>query len=278
VSEARLPPGSEIRFRDASVWRQYRVQILVTFALLLVQTASIVSLLIERRRRRSEAATNELNGRLINAQEEDRARLARELHDDVTQRLALLAIEAGREERGLPAAAGSNGKRPLRDDLVKLSEEVHALSYRLHPSILEDLGLVEALKSACETFSRRELVGVAVMAPGISEKLPRDLSLSLFRVAQEALRNVGRHASAERVEVTLEHRDGGLQLAVRDGAGFDPAHRNGRPSLGHAGMRQRVRLVGGRLDIDSAPSHGTTVLAWVPLREERSEPRARVAR
>jgi signal transduction histidine kinase len=279
VSEARLPPGSEIRFRDASVWRQYRVQILVTFALLLVQTASIVSLLIERRRRRSEAATNELNGRLINAQEEDRARLARELHDDVTQRLALLAIEAGREERGLPAAAGSNGKRPLRDDLVKLSEDVHALSYRLHPSILEDLGLVEALKSACETFSRRELVGVAVMAPGISEKLPRDLSLSLFRVAQEALRNVGRHASAERVEVTLEHRDGGLRLVVRDdGAGFDPAHHNGRPSLGYAGMRQRVDLVGGRLDIDSAPSHGTTVLAWVPLREERSEPRARVAR
>jgi hypothetical protein len=113
----------------------------------------------------------------------------------------LLAIEAGREERGLPAAAGSKAKRALRENLVKLSREVHALSYRLHPSILEELGLLEALKSEWETFSRRELVRVAVVAPGISEKLPHDVSLGLFRVAQEALRNVGRHARANRVEV-----------------------------------------------------------------------------
>jgi signal transduction histidine kinase len=279
VSEARLPPGSEIRFRSPSAWEQYRVQILAILAVLLLQAASIASLLLERRRRhRSEAAAHELSARLINAQEEERARLARELHDDVTQRLALLAIEAGREEHGLPAAAGSNAKRALREDLVKLSEDVHALSYRLHPSILEDLGLAEALKAECETFAQHETARVAVKAAEILDALPGDVSLSLFRVAQEALRNVSRHARANRVEVTLERLDGGLQLAVRDdGAGFDPVDHNGRPSLGHASMRQRIRLVGGKLDVDSAPGHGTTVLAWVPLRESRSEARARPA-
>jgi signal transduction histidine kinase len=151
ISETRLPAGSEIFFRDPTAWEQYRVQILGTVAIVLGQSALIGWLLYEhRRRRRSEAAAHDLSGRLINAHEEERARLARELHDDVTQRLAMLAIDAGRKERVLSGSAADTVMREMREGLVRLSEDVHALSYRLHPSILEDLGLIEALKAECE--------------------------------------------------------------------------------------------------------------------------------
>jgi signal transduction histidine kinase len=154
ISERRLMPGSEIHFRDPTVWEEYRVPILVTCTVLLLQAALITWLLYEyRRRRRSERAAHQLSGRLIKAQEEECARLARELHDDVTQRWALLAIEAGRGEHQSASLAEVAAHRSMRERLVQLSEDVHALSYRLHPSILEDLGLVEALKSECENFS-----------------------------------------------------------------------------------------------------------------------------
>jgi signal transduction histidine kinase len=270
VSESRLPPGSEIRFRTPSAWEQYRVLVLAAAAVLLVQAALISWLLYEqRRRRRSESAAHELSGRLINAQEEERSRLARELHDDVTQRLALLAIEAGREERNPSSPGVGTAMRTMREGLVRLSEDVHALSYRLHPSILEDLGLIEALRSECERFSRMCSTRLEVDAAEIAEKLPRDTALCLFRITQEGLRNIARHAGASRAQVSLRRRNGGLQLAVKDdGAGFDPARHRARMSLGHAGMRQRAFLLGGKLDIDSSPGHGTTIRAWVPLREE----------
>jgi signal transduction histidine kinase len=279
ISENRLPPGSEVRFRNPSPWQQYRVQIVLVCAALLVQTGLISWLLYEHRsRRRSEAAALELSGRLIHAQEEERSRLARELHDDVTQRLALLAIDAGREERRLSGPAGGTAMRTMREGLVRLSEDVHALSYRLHPSILEDLGLTEALKSECERFSRTSPVRLEVNAEDFSASPPRDVALGLFRIAQESLRNIARHAGASRAEVSLRCLDGGLQLVVRDdGAGFDPARHRDRMSLGHAGMRQRAVLLGGRVDIDSGPGLGTTIRAWVPLKEERSEPSARAA-
>jgi signal transduction histidine kinase len=279
ISESRLPPGSEIHFRNPTVWEQYRVQVLVVCATFLVHAALLSWLLYEHRyRRRSEAAAHDLSGRLISAQEDERARLARELHDDVTQRLALLAIDAGREERKLSGPAGGTAMRTMREGLVRLSEDVHALSYRLHPSILEDLGLIEALKSECEQFARTSPVRLAVHAQEISERVPHEAALCLFRIAQEALRNIARHSGASRAEVSLRRLDGGLQLAVRDdGVGFDPARHRDRMRLGHAGMRQRAVLLGGRVDIDSSPGNGTVIRAWVPLKEERSEPSARAA-
>jgi signal transduction histidine kinase len=149
---------------------------------------------------------------------------------------------------------------------VKLSEDVHALSYRLHPSVIDDLGLVEALKAECDRVARAGSVSVDVDAREIPPKLPQDTALCLFRIAQEALRNVVRHAGASAVEVSIAPMDGGLQLAVSDnGAGFDSARDAGRHSLGHASMRERVHLLGGEVDIESTPGHGTTVIAWVPL-------------
>jgi signal transduction histidine kinase len=266
ISESSLPPGSEIRFRDLTTWDQYRQSILATAAVLLLQTALISWLLYERgKRQHLEAEGRKLSGRLIHAHEEERARLARELHDDVTQRLAALAIDAGRGERYSGPAGGA--MRSMREGLVRLSEDVHALSYRLHPSILADLGLIEALKAECERFSQCP-VRLEANTRDIPEALPQDVGLCLFRIAQEALRNVARHAGARQTEVCLRRLDGGLELTVKDdGAGFDPRQRRAEMSLGHAGMRQRVALLGGNIDIESSPGQGTTILAWVPLTE-----------
>jgi signal transduction histidine kinase len=286
VSEARLPPGSEVRFRDQSIWEQYRRYIVLAAVLCILQAFLIVVLLAYGRRlrranaerRRAEEAAHEFSGRLIHVQEEERSRLARELHDDVTQRLASLAIDAGREERSLSNAAAGGAMRTMREGLVRLSEDVHALSYRLHPSIVEDLGLVEALKSECERFSRSCPIRLEANAEDLPERPPRDVALCLFRIAQEGLRNIARHAKASRAEICLNRLDGGLQLAVRDnGIGFDAAHPRTRLSLGHAGMRQRVFFLGGKIDIGSWPDHGTMIVAWVPLQGDRSESSARAA-
>jgi PAS domain S-box-containing protein len=221
--------------------------------------------------KRSEEALRDLSGRLISAYEEERARLARELHDDVTQRLARLAIDAGRVERGANEVSPAETMRSVRDGLVSLSEDVHALSYRLHPAVLEDLGLVEALKAECERFSRQEAVSTDVTLKELPAVLPPGAALCLFRVTQEALRNVARHARARTVKVSVRTLDGGLQLAVRDdGAGYDPGLQRERPSLGLASMRERVRLLAGELDIESAPGQGTTILVWVPLKKGQS--------
>jgi signal transduction histidine kinase len=278
ISESRLPSGSEIHFRNPTAWEQHRVQVLAVCVVLLMQGALISWLLYEyQRRRRSEAAAYALSGRLIHAQEDERSRLARELHDDVTQRLALLAIDAGREERNV-ANPGVGAMRAMREGLVRLSQDVHALSYRLHPSILEDLGLIEALKSECERFSQTCSTRLEVNTEEITEKLPHDVALCFFRIAQEGLRNIARHANASRADVRLRRVHGGLQLSVMDdGAGFDLAEHRVRMSLGHASMRQRILLLDGKLDIDSSPGHGTTIRAWVPLKEEHGEPSARVA-
>ncbi len=282
ISESSLPPGSVIHFRTPTTWDRYKWHIVAASTFVVLQAALIGVLLINRhrlrrehtKRRRAEEEAQELNGRLINAQEEERSRLARELHDDFTQRLALLAIDAGREEQKV--SGSTETIRSIREGLVRLSEDVHALSYRLHPAILDDLGLIEALKSECEHFEQTCAAKVETSMQGVPERLPHDVALCLFRVAQEALRNVARHAEATGVEVRLRLLDGGLQLIVSDnGRGFDPAHDHARASLGHASMRQRTHFLGGNVDIRNRPGLGTEVMAWVPLQEEHGETPAR---
>ena len=264
IPESRLPAGAEVRFRPPSLWEQHRVLILAGTAIVLVQAALIATLVLQHaRRRRAEADAVDLSGRLLTAHEDERRHLARELHDDLTQRLARLAIDAGRLEQG---DGGDRGVvTTMRSDLVQLSEDVHALSYRLHPSVLDDLGLAEALRAECDRVARRGALRVEVDASGVPKALPVDASLCLFRVAQEALSNAARHAGASAVTVLLSPSGRGLRLAVSDnGSGFDPARSRDRPSLGLASMRERVRLVHGQLDIESTPGRGTTVVAWVP--------------
>jgi PAS domain S-box-containing protein len=210
----------------------------------------------------SHREVQQLAGNLLTAHEDERRHLARELHDDLTQRLARLAIDAGRMES---AANAPRGVRRLREDLVRLSEDVHSLSYRLHPSVLDDLGLVEALKAECDRVSRHGELRVDVEASAVPAALPAEASLCLFRVAQEALNNAARHAHASAVTVLLSSRSSGLELAVSDnGSGFDPERSLDHASLGLSSMRERVRLLQGEFGIESAPGRGTTVVAWVP--------------
>ena len=263
IPEWRLPPGAEVRFRPPSLWEEHRLLIVTGTAIVLFQAVLISALLWQRAsRRRAEDESVNLTGRLLTAHEDERRHLARELHDDLTQRLARLAIDAGRMELS-PAAP--EGMRPLREDLVRLADDVHALSYQLHPSVLDDLGLVEALKAECDRVARHGALRVEVEARDVPEALPHEASLCLFRVAQEALSNAARHARASAVTVLLSRNGKGLQLAVSDnGSGFDARGPRDHASLGFASMRERVRVARGELDIESTPGRGTTVVAWVP--------------
>jgi signal transduction histidine kinase len=270
VSEASLPAGSVVLFREPTFWErnwQWSTALALVF---LLEAGLILGLLVNRAKlRAAEAQIRDFSRRLMRVQEDGRARLARELHDDVTQRLARLAIDVGMVESGVSSVSSADLMRTLREELVGLSEDVHSLAYRLHPSVLEDLGLGEALKAEAERLSRQKSVSTEVTLGDVPAVIPRDLALGLFRIAQEALRNVGRHASANSVEVSLSGVDGGLQLAVRDdGSGFAPDAPGGPAGLGLTSMRERVLLLEGRFEVKSAPGRGTTVSAWVPLREE----------
>jgi signal transduction histidine kinase len=261
IPESQLPPGAEVRFRPPSLWEQHRVSILAGAAIVVLQAILITALLLQRaRRRNAEKQAAGLSGQLLTAHEDERRRLARELHDDLTQRLARLSVDAFHVERNAGAGAAQ-----MRRDLVRLSEDVHAISYRLHPAVLDDLGLVEALRAECDRVAQHGELRVEVNAGDVPDTMPNEASLCLFRVAQEALNNAVRHGRANAITVLLAPRDSGLQLAVSDnGSGFDPEGSRKRASLGLASMRERVRLLHGQLDIESTPGRGTTVVAWVP--------------
>jgi signal transduction histidine kinase len=160
IRESRLPP-SAVLFRPPSLWKEYRGPVAMGLGILALQTALIGGLLLERSRRRlAEDEARRLARRLLTAQEDERRRLARELHDDLSQRIARLSIDAAQVERSLPASAEKDSTRTMRQELARLGDDVHALSYQLHPSVLDDLGLNEALKVECEQFSRRESIPV----------------------------------------------------------------------------------------------------------------------
>jgi len=220
--------------------------------------------------KRAEEELSNLSRRLIQAQEAERALLARELHDDVTQRMAVLAIDVGRAEAAARGGAQAETLGTVRESLVRLSEDIHSLAYRLHPSVLEELGLVEALRTECERKGRRGGIDVTLDLDPVPAAIGKDAALCLYRVAQEALNNVARHARAHAATVVLRQMDGGLLLAIRDdGVGFDPGEPRGRGSLGLVSMHERLRLVNGTLDVESAPGKGTVIVAWVP---ERGDP------
>jgi PAS domain S-box-containing protein len=223
------------------------------------------------KRKRVELARTELVRRLVHAQEKEHRRIARELHDDLTQRLAVLAIDAGMLERlpNCPPDFGAKA-RDMREQLVSLSESVHTLSRQLHPSILDDLGLVDALRSECLSLGQRDGITVEYRVKGIPPDLPRDIALCVYRVAQEGLRNVARHAQTLGASVRLIANERRLVLCVRDrGIGFEvTAH--GKTGVGLESMRERARLIHARVKVRSRRGEGTRIILSVPLR--RSQP------
>jgi PAS domain S-box-containing protein len=218
------------------------------------------------KRKRVQKARGELLRRLVRAQEEEHRRIARELHDDLTQRLAVLAIDAGTLEQ-LPDSPPEIGARArgMREQLVALSEEVHTLSRQLHPSIVDDLGLVDALRSECMSLHQRDGITIRYDTQEVPTDLPRDVALCVYRVAQEALRNVVRHARCPQATVRLVANERELLLCVQDrGVGFEVAGR-GKAGIGLESMRERVRLIQGRLTVRSRRGAGTKVTVRVQL-------------
>ncbi len=221
--------------------------------------------------RTSREELRALAARLLTAAEEERKSLSRELHDDLNQRLAILAIDletlAARLSPAHPLCAELE---MLKNRLAELSEDVRRMAYQLRPSILDDLGLVPALRSYCEQFKSRERVSVAFTHARLPERIPPDIALCLYRVAQEALRNVAKHAATRRAAVTLTGTGEAVVLAVRDwGAGFEPDGAK-RKGLGIIGMEERVRLAGGAFELRSRPGHGAEIEVTIPLvAEER---------
>ncbi len=209
-----------------------------------------------------------LAGRLILHQEKELSRLARELHDDLTQQLAVTAIEAGsiaQECKDLPEPVLQRIVR-IKEQLIKISKDVHNMSRDLHPSILNDLGLERAVKSECSNFSSRTGIAVIFTPKNIFGNIPKDKALALYRIVQEGLSNILKHAETKNAYVFLEGSDHGLILTVRDtGVGFDQKEVRQHAALGFGSIKERVRLINGKSSITSNPGKGTTIEVSIPL-------------
>jgi signal transduction histidine kinase len=276
ISQASLPPGSEVRHHEPTFWDLYRWQILGVVSLCVVETLLIIGLLVQRASRRrvegdllqSQYQLRELTGRLLLAQETERRRIARELHDDLNQSLAIVAVELDILGQKLPDSAELVQERIQKlSSLVKqLSSSMHDLSHQLHPVKLEQLGLVAALGSLCKELSNSHGLPIAFAHDEIPETLPDDAALCLYRITQECLQNAIKHSGAHHVDVILTRHSDSLGLrVVDDGSGFDFRSLDGKAGLGLASMRERLRMVDGELAIYSRPAEGTRIEVLVPL-------------
>jgi len=215
---------------------------------------------------RAELAVRSLSGRLLSAQEEERRRIARELHDNVSQQIAMLAIRLGQlaANPGEDPARMTALIRELRQRAVTISTEIHNLSHRLHSTKLEMLGLVDALRGHCEELQAQG-VHVRLEHENVPAGLSSDVALCLFRIAQEGLNNVAKHSAAHEAQVTLRLNGDALVLQIADrGRGFNGDGAGAQGGLGLASIRERVRLLGGEFTVRSQPARGTTITASVP--------------
>jgi signal transduction histidine kinase len=274
ISEARVPAGTRVLFREPTIWDRYQVYILGALALLLAQSALIGGLLVQRSRRRSAEERlvasqaklrasydqiSDLGGRLLQAQEDERARIARELHDDLGQQIALVVADLQK--------ASDLGERFARAALSRahaLGKSVHDLSHRLHPVKLRLLGLPAALNSLQHELARPG-VTIAFTHENVPSPLPPDVTLCVYRVVQEAVQNALKHSGAREILIHLQGSGGGLTVSVvDDGAGFDVSTKFGK-GLGLLSMNERLETIGGSLKIRSAPGEGTRLKIKVPV-------------
>ncbi|MBZ5602631.1 MAG: PAS domain S-box protein [Acidobacteriia bacterium] len=217
--------------------------------------------------RDSEQELRALARRLLTAQEDERRRIARDLHDEVTQQLAFLSIELGKAASQMELTAEARQRlQDLQAQVVRISQEVRRLSHGLHPSVIVDFGLNTALEELCQEFGAHYRINVKF--DGLAKEIPMSAETSscLYRIVQESLNNVAKHARATQVLVALQVEDGYIRLSVRDnGAGFSGGGGRRDRGLGIASMKERVRMVEGTLSIASEPAGGTQITASVPL-------------
>jgi PAS domain S-box-containing protein len=222
-------------------------------------------------RKLAEEALSSVSRRLIEAHEEERTRIARDLHDDINQRLALVAISLEQVEQlehspSKSVAEGSSQLHEIGQRISEISADIQALSHRLHSPKLEYLGIVTAARSFCKEFSEQHKVEIVFANDDISHTVPREISLCLFRVLQEALQNAVKHSGVRLFKVELRNAPDAIHLTVRDsGSGFDLEEATKTSGIGLISMAERLKLVDGQLSIDSQPNRGTTIRARVPL-------------
>ena len=220
-----------------------------------------------KRPTRVVTAFADISRKLIEAQEQERARIARELHDDINQRLALLAVGIDGMHKDVVGPLGEvqNRVSELMKQTTEISTAIQDLAHELHSSSLEYLGFVSAVKKLAGELGRRQEMEIEIKNDGVPNNLPPEMSLCLYRIVQEALHNAVKHSGTKYVEVHLQQTADQIQITLRDcGKGFDVAAVTGQ-GLGLASMRERIRLVHGTLVIRSKPEAGTSIRACVPF-------------
>ena len=266
LPERKLPIESTVLYEDGSLWQHIKWTVMVC-VLLLLSLGSLIAYLLYNRRQLKRARNEQarLSGMLMNAHEEERKRLASELHDDFSQRLVVLALQLDAE---CQKASGPSRQQlnSLLDYVSELGSDLHTLSHRLHSSTLERLGLVAGLSAFCEEFTAQHHIPVDFFHENVPESVAPAVALCLFRITQEALRNIRKHSRAAHAKVVLDSVDNCLHLSISDdGIGFDPDDPATRQGLGRMSMAERARLIGARFEISSLPDNGTRVDVWTTL-------------
>lgn len=272
LRESDLPPGSTLLFREDSAWERTKRIWIGGLLIILFLSALAAYLQFSRKQlRQARDAQLQLSGLLINAQEMERSRLASELHDDFSQRLALLALELEIASEALPDSLGATKQKlhELLNSASELGADLHTVSHRLHPSTLESVGLVPGLRTLCKEFTSRQGIEIVFSSENIPRAVPPNVALCLFRVTQEGLQNLRKYSGASQGQVNLRKAGDRLFLSVSDnGRGFDAKEMRDRVGLGIRSMGERARLVGGRFAIHSEPGKGTTIDVCIPLQQE----------
>jgi len=219
-------------------------------------------------RKLGEEAISSMSRRLIKAQEEERARIARELHDDISQRLAMLSVSLERTKRIVPESENAlrSHMDELRQQVLDISTGIHALSHELHSSKLRQMDMVNAMRGFCMELSEQQRVEIHFGHKDIPVTMPLEISICLFRVLQEALHNALKHSGVRQFEVVVQGAAGAVNLIIRDsGLGFEPEVAMKGQGLGLTSMKERLKLVHGELSVDSQPGRGATIRASVPF-------------
>lgn len=231
-------------------------------------TSFVIGRLVSQLQKATDEALSSVNRRLVDSEEKERTRIARDLHDDIGQRLALLLIKLEQLQQnssGLPAEV-CDGMAELHTKTFEIATDIQALSHELHSSKLEYLGLERAMENFCAEFGQQQKCEIHFRSYDLPRPLPLNISVSLFRVLQQALRNVATHSGAANSKVELFGKTDAIYLVVRDsGIGFNPTAAMKGTGLGLISMRERMKLVNGTLSIDSQAHHGATIRARVPL-------------
>lgn len=269
IPESSLPSGSVVMFREPSLWERTKWAWATGF--LVILSLSTLAAYLYHGRKQLELARErqrQLSGMLISAGEQERRRLASELHDDYSQRLALVALGLDNVADAVPTSFHEVHQQlhKLVNSTSEIGADLHTLSHQLHSSTLESLGLVPAIDAFCREFTSQQAIKIDFKSDDIPRSVHPDTALCVFRIVQEGLRNLKRHSGAKEALVCLEMTGDQLVVSVRDeGCGFDLKELHQKEGLGVRSMEERVRLLAGEFKIQSVPGRGTTVEAWIPL-------------